>query len=269
MSSDETGPATGIRRVSAVVGLTVVLLAAGMTGCASNPERDPGETYDPLEPMNRGIYAFNDTLDRFLLRPVAKGYDTVVPRFMKFAVMNFFYNLEQPIYVANHLLQGKFGGAARQTGRFAINTVLGLGGIIDAARDANLPREPEDFGQTLAVWGVGGGPFLMLPVLGPSNFRDGVGKVADSFIDPLIQYDQRSTRDKLIILKIIDRRRQLLSADKAIREAADPYIFIREAYLQNRRYNIYDGNPPEESLDDFEAEFEEFEDFEDEDMDLD
>ncbi len=266
MSSYETGPAAGVRRVSAIISLTVVVLAAGMTGCASNPERDPGETYDPLEPMNRGIYAFNDTLDRFLLRPVAKGYDTVVPRFMKFAVMNFFYNLEQPIYVANHLLQGKFGGAARQTGRFAINTVLGLGGIIDAARDANLPREPEDFGQTLAVWGVGGGPYLMLPVLGPSNFRDGVGKIADSFIDPLIQYDQRSTRDKLIILKIIDRRRQLLSADKAIREAADPYIFIREAYLQNRRYNIYDGDPPEESLDDFEAEFEEFED---KDMDLD
>jgi phospholipid-binding lipoprotein MlaA len=270
MSRHETRAAgaapAGVGSQRAGIWLTWVMLAAGITGCASSPERDPGETYDPLEPMNRGIYAFNDTLDRFLLRPVAKGYDTVAPRFVKFAVMNFFYNLEQPIYVANHLLQGKFGGAARQTGRFVINSVLGLGGIIDAAKDANLPREPEDFGQTLAVWGVGGGPYLMLPLLGPSNFRDGIGKFADSFIDPLIQYDDRSVRDKLIILKIIDRRRQLLSADKAIREAADPYIFIREAYLQNREYNIYDGNPPEQSLEDFEAEFEDFEELE---MDLD
>ena len=246
--------------------LTAIVLAFGLLGCAANPEQVPDETYDPLEPMNRGIYAVNNTLDRFILRPVAKGYDTVIPRWIKFAVTNFFYNLEQPIYVANHLLQGKFLGAARQTGRFVINSTLGLAGVIDAAKDANLPREAEDFGQTLAVWGIGGGPYLMLPVLGPSNFRDGIGKLADAQIDPLINYHDRSRRDKAIILKIIERRAALLPLDKAIKEAADPYIFVREAYLQNRRYNIYDGDPPEESLDDFEAEFEAFED---EDMDLD
>ena len=256
----------GAGRESARSAFVAIILAVGLLGCAANPEQDSEETYDPLEPMNRGIYAVNNTLDRFILRPVAKGYDTVMPRWIKFAVTNFFYNLEQPIYVANHLLQGKFLGAARQTGRFVINSTLGLAGIIDAAKDANLPREAEDFGQTLAVWGVGGGPFLMLPVLGPSNFRDGVGKLADAQIDPLIQYEERNVRDKLIILKIIERRAALLPLDKAIKEAADPYIFVREAYLQNRRYNIFDGNPPEESLDDFEAEFEEFEDA---DMDLD
>ncbi|MGB5211703.1 MAG: VacJ family lipoprotein [Gammaproteobacteria bacterium] len=235
--------------------LLVVLLSLALQGCASNGAKESDETYDPLEPLNRGIYKVNHTLDRFLLRPVAKGYDTVAPRFVKFAVMNFFRNLEQPIYVVNLVLQGKFAGATRQTGRFVINSTLGLGGIIDAAKDARLPREQEDFGQTLGVWGFGGGPYLMLPLFGPSNFRDGIGLLADAQIDPLLLYDNASVRDKLIILKIIDRRRQLLPADKAINEAADPYIFIREAYLQNRLYNIHDGNPPQDDLGDFEDEF--------------
>jgi phospholipid-binding lipoprotein MlaA len=235
--------------------LAVALMGLALQGCASTASKESGETYDPLEPLNRGIYKVNHTLDRFLLRPVAKGYDTVAPRFVKFAVMNFFRNLEQPVYVANLLLQGKFTGAARQTGRFVINSTLGLAGIIDAAKDAGLPREQEDFGQTLAVWGIGGGPYLMLPLFGPSNFRDGIGLLADAQIDPLLNYDNASVRDKLIILKIIDKRRQLLPADKAINEAADPYIFIREAYLQNRIYNIYDGNPPADDLGDFEDEF--------------
>ena len=234
--------------------LCLAILVLG--GCASSGSVESDETFDPLESINRPIFTFNRTLDRFLLRPITKGYDTVAPRPLKFAVTNFFSNLRQPIFVANHLLQGKPGGAARQTGRFAINTVLGLGGIIDAARDANLPVEKEDFGQTLAVWGIGGGPFLMLPLLGPSNPRDGIGLLADLQIDLLYQHNNSSVRDKLLILRVIDTRRQFLSADKAINEAADPYIFVREAYLQNRRFAIYDGNPPDEDLDDFEAEFE-------------
>jgi phospholipid-binding lipoprotein MlaA len=220
------------RMARAVVACLGVLLLAG---CASSRALEEDETYDPLESINRPIFAFNRTLDKYLLRPVAKGYDTVAPKALKFAVTNFFSNLRQPIYVVNHLLQGKPGGAARQTGRFAINTILGLGGIIDAAKDARLPAEKEDFGQTLAVWGFGGGPYLMLPLLGPSNPRDAVGLFADLQIDLLYQYDNSSVRDKLLILRVIDTRRQLLSADKAINEAPDPYIFVREAYLQNRR----------------------------------
>lgn len=236
--------------------LTLALAALLLAGCASNRAAETDETYDPLESINRPIFTFNRTLDKYLLRPVTKGYDTVAPKPLKYAVTNFFSNLRQPIYVANNLLQGKPGAAARQTGRFAINTVLGLGGIIDAANDANLPVEKEDFGQTLAVWGIGGGPFLMLPLLGPSNPRDGIGMLADLQIDLLYQYDNSSVRDKLLILRIIETRRQFLSADKAINEAADPYIFVREAYLQNRQFEIYDGDPPVADLDDFEAEFE-------------
>jgi len=235
--------------------LTLCLIVFLLAGCASTRSSESDETFDPLESINRPIFSFNRTLDKYLLRPVTKGYDTVAPKPLKFAVTNFFSNLRQPIFVVNHVLQGKPGGAARQTGRFVINTVLGLGGIIDAANDANLPVEKEDFGQTLAVWGIGGGPFLMLPLLGPSNPRDSVGMLADLQIDLLYQYDNSSVRDKLLILRVIDTRRHFLSADKAINEAADPYIFVREAYLQNRRFAIYDGDPPVEDLDDFEAEF--------------
>lgn len=238
-------------------GLTVALLSLALTGCASNGGVEEGETHDPFESVNRPIYSFNSTFDKYLFRPIAKGYDTVAPKAVKHAVTNFFWNLEQPVYVVNHLLQGKFAGAARQTGRFAINTTLGLAGIIDAARDAQLPRESEDFGQTLGVWGLErGGPFLMLPFLGPSNPRDLTGRLVDNQYDLLWNYGNSSRRDKALILKFIDIRRRLLSADKAVREAPDPYIFVREAYLQNRRYQIFDGNPPEDDLDDFEAEFE-------------
>lgn len=238
--------------------LAVVFLA---TGCASAGQGAQEGAWDPLEPINRPVYKFNDTFDTYLLRPVAKTYDTVAPKPVKFAVMNFFYNLETPIYIVNHLLQGKPGGAARQTGRLVINTVLGLGGIIDAAKDAGLPRDEEDFGQTLAVWGMGPGPYLVIPFLGPSNPRDGTGLVADSYLHPLRYYDNTEVQYGLIALRVIEARRQLLSADSAVDQAPDPYVFVREAYMQNRRYKVHDGKPPLEDLDDFEAEFEA--DFED------
>jgi phospholipid-binding lipoprotein MlaA len=233
----------------------ILSLAMAGSGCASYRAGPEGETLDPLEPINRPIYVFNDWLDRWLLRPVAKGYDTVAPKPVKYAVTNFFSNWATPVYVVNHVLQGSVGAAARQTARFAINTTLGLGGIIDAAQDANLPREDTGFGITLGKWGAGDGPYMMLPLFGPSNPRDAVGLFADRAIDPINNYKNASRRDKLRILRIIDRRRQLLSADKAVREAADPYIFVREAYLQMRRYRIT-GQQAEDDLDDFEAEFE-------------
>lgn len=238
-----------------VVLVLVAALAAGGAGCTAYRAGPDGETLDPLEPINRPIYGFNDFLDRWLLRPVAKGYDTVAPKAVKFAVTNFFYNWRTPIYVVNHVLQGSVGAAARQTARFAINTTLGIGGIIDAAKDAKLPREETGFGTTLGKWGAGDGPYLVLPLLGPSNPRDAVGYLADRRIDPLNNYKNASRRDKLRILRVIDRRRQLLSVDKAVREAADPYIFVREAYLQNRRYQIT-GEKEQDDLEDFEAEFE-------------
>jgi phospholipid-binding lipoprotein MlaA len=238
--------------------LPVLLIALSLlaTGCASQrAAEEAGETYDPLESINRPIFGFNMFLDRWLLRPVAKGYDTVAPKGVKFAVTNFFWNLEQPTYIVNHLLQGKPLPALRQTGRFVINSTLGLGGIIDAAKDASLPREPEDFGQTLAVWGwKGGGPFIMAPLLGPSNPRDLIGWYADRYTDLRYYIDDQQLRYALLALKIIDTRRRLLPADSAIAEAPDQYIFVREAWLSKRRFDIYDGNPPAE-IDDFEADF--------------
>jgi len=235
--------------------LAIMCFAA--SGCATTADSEEEDNNDPLEGINRPIFSFNRTLDKYLLRPVAKGYDTVAPKGVKHGVTNFFWNLEQPIYVVNHVLQGKFLGALRQTGRFAINSTLGVAGLIDAAKDAGLPREQEDFGQTLGVWGwKTGGPYLMLPLLGPSNPRDGIGILVDLQFDILYQYHDSSRRDKLLILKAIDTRRRLLPTDKAINEAPDPYIFVREAFRDLRRYRIYDGNPPQDDLDDFEAEFE-------------
>lgn len=232
---------------------TALLLLSGCTAYRAGPE---GETLDPLEPVNRTIFGFNMTLDRWLMRPVAKGYDAAAPKPVKHAVTNFFSNWRTPVWVINHVLQGNVPAAARQTGRFAINTTLGLGGIIDAAQDAKLPPESTGFGTTLGKWGVGDGPFWMLPIFGPSNPRDTIGLFADRYIDPLLNYKNSSRRDKLRILRIIDRRRQLLSADKAIREAADQYIFVREAYLQNRRFQISGPGVEEEEFEDLEAELE-------------
>ncbi len=244
-------------RLARALGAALVILTLGLSGCASQrAAEEAGETYDPLEPVNRPIFAFNMFLDRWLLRPVAKGYDTVAPKAVKHAVTNFFWNLEQPTYVVNHLLQGKPLGALRQTGRFVINSTLGLAGIIDAAKDANLPREPEDFGQTFAVWGwKSGGPFLMAPILGPTNPRDLIGWYLDFQTDLRRHIDDEQTRHILLALKIVDTRRRLLPADAAIAEAPDQYIFVREAWLAKRRFDIYDGNPPDD-IDDFEADFE-------------
>ena len=179
------------------------LVILSSSGCASIPKEDR-EPYDPWEAVNRPIWTFNYTFDRYLLRPLAKGYDTVAPKPVKFAVFNFFENLRTVGYIPNHLLQGKFAGAARQTGRLVINTILGLGGIIDAASDAGLKAEPEDFGQTFAVWGLPQGPFIQIPGLGPKTVLDSFGWYADRFTDPLWQYDNSSVRDKLIILRYVD-----------------------------------------------------------------
>lgn len=244
-------------RLTRLMAALLAIMCFAISGCATTAESEEDDDNDPLEGINRPIFGFNRTLDKYLLRPVAKGYDTVAPKGVKHGVTNFFWNLEQPVYVLNHVLQGKFLGALRQTGRFAINSTLGVAGLIDAAKDAGLPREQEDFGQTLGVWGwKTGGPFLMLPLLGPSNPRDGIGILVDLQFDILYQYHDSSRRDKLLILKAIDTRRRLLPTDKAVNEAPDPYIFVREAYRDLRRYRIYDGNPPQDDLDDFEAEFE-------------
>ena len=207
------------------------------TGCASNP--DSSANADPWEPMNRKIYAFNDTADRYLVKPVAKGYRWVMPDFLENGVSNVFANLFEVTTVANDLLQFKFGQAASDTGRFLINTTVGLGGFFDVANKVGLEKHNEDFGQTLGYWGVKSGPYVVLPFLGSSTVRDGAMLVPETFTSPIGYVDHVPTRNSSYLLEKLDERVSLLDAEDLI--SGDPYTFIRNAYLQRREYLVKDG----------------------------
>lgn len=219
----------------------VVLLFALLGGCATtttNPR-------DPLEPFNRGVYQFNETLDKYVLKPVAQGYQFVLPQPIRTSVGNFFSNINDVTVMINNILQGKFLHALDDFGRVAINTSIGLLGFLDIASEAGLPKHEEDFGQTLGLWGLGEGPFIMLPFFGPSTGRDAVGRVGDYFTDILTYVDPTRARNQLWGTRVVDTRAQLLDASKVLEAAAlDPYEFLRDAYLQRRRNLIYDGRPP-------------------------
>lgn len=223
-----------------------VLLSFSLLGCATN-----GDRRDPLEPINRGIYKFNDAVDKAVIKPVATGYKEVMPGPVRTAVGNFFSNLDDVLVLLNDLLQFKLELAASDFSRLVWNTTLGIAGLIDVGSKMDLPKHNEDFGQTLGYWGVGNGPYLVLPFLGPSTLRDTVGLVVDSHFDPLWQHDPISERNTAYGLHTIDTRARLLDAEKVLEEAAiDRYIFLRDAYLQRRRGLVYDGNPPREKLED-------------------
>ena len=213
------------------------------------------EIWDPLEPMNRGIFWFNDKMDIYIMEPVAKGYDYVVPDPVKTGVGNFFSNLRYPIHLVSDVLQLKFTQAAEHTGRFLINSTVGLGGLFDVAKTVGLEEHDEDLGITFAYYGIPAGPYLVLPFLGPSNLRDGIGRIGNGFLDPAfyIDYTNASTSTKWAItlgtksLDFIDTRAKLLEAIKAAKESStDYYLFLQGAYYQYRRGVLYDGNPPDE-----------------------
>jgi phospholipid-binding lipoprotein MlaA len=225
-----------------------------LTACATSGQRadgDPGGLSadqssgngDPFEPFNRAMYTFNDKFDRYLLKPVAKGYRAVLPSPMRKGVSNFFSNLRQPAVMINSALQGKLAQAAADLSRFLVNTTFGVYGLFDVASAFGIDRNNEDFGQTLGAWGVGEGPYLVLPILGPSNIRDGVGLYADNEAYPPEHLDDSSTRSKLYIIEAINTRARLLDAGDILDQAAgdDPYVFVREAYRQRRRSLINDG----------------------------
>ncbi len=218
-------------------------LIALTTGCAHNSVYEP---QDPLERINRPIYAFNMTADRYVLRPVAKGYVTVVPSPIRTGINNFFSNLLYPRVIIHDLLQGKFGQASRDTARFLLNTTYGIGGFLDPATLVGLERNDEDFGQTLGRWGVGDGWYLMLPFLGPTTNRDLVGFVGDIWTNPLYYADSLHDRERigLTVLDTVDGRSRLLDFDSVLEQQIDPYVFMRTAYLQRRLNQVYDGNPP-------------------------
>ena len=223
----------------------LLALAAVVTGCATT--REWVDPRDPLEDYNRVIYDFNDLVDQSLLKPVAEGYQKVVPAPMDRGVTNFFANLDDVNSALNNMLQFKLERAATGVARVVVNTTVGILGLIDVASNLNLQRYNEDFGQTFGSWGFEPGPYFVLPLLGPSSIRDTVGLVGDWYANPLITVKPLSVEWGLVALKTVDRRSDLLGASRVLREAAlDPYEFTRDAFLQKRLYDIYDGQPPDE-----------------------
>lgn len=239
--------------------LGALLLTALLSGCASSAAP---VKHDPWEPLNRGIYRFNDFGDRVLIKPVAKGYKKIVPNFVRRGVSNFSDNLATPRSALNNFLQGKPNRGFDDIARFLFNSTLGIGGLIDVASAGGLEEYNEDFGQTFAVWGVPSGPYVILPFMGPSTLRDSAGLPLDVLADPLYHYDETSVRDPLYVLRAIDLRHRLLAAEGLIEDSRDPYITLRESYLQNRNYVIHDGDPPVD--DDFYDDFEDLDDYDEE-----
>jgi phospholipid-binding lipoprotein MlaA len=222
----------------------LLLLACTLCGCAAGPN-----PRDPMEPFNRGVYAFNDGLDKVILKPVAKGYVAVVPQFARRGVTNFFSNLGMVVTTLNDALQLKGSKVPVDFARFTTNIVFGLGGLIDVATELKIENRNEDFGQTLGYWGVGSGPYLVLPLIGPSDLRDAPALAVDFVASPYFYWDPDATvRWGLFGLDVIDTRANLLSAEKFLDTASlDRYSFLRDSYLQRREYLIRDGAVPADS----------------------
>ena len=231
-------------RIKKITLVSALLMASLLSGCASQANRDP------LEGFNRGVYKFNDTADKAVLKPIAGAYKAVLPSPVRTGISNFFGNLNTFITTINDLLQFKFDKAATDAGRFVINTTFGIGGLIDWASMDGIEQRNEDFGQTLGHWGVGSGAYIVLPLLGPSTIRDTGGLVVDTFaFDPLSYIEDPATRNSLRAVKYVDKRAQLLPASDLLDDAAlDPYAFMRDAYFQRRASQIQDGIVPAEML---------------------
>jgi len=201
---------------------------------------------DPFEPLNRGIAGFNDTLDRWMFRPVAVFYDRYTPEVFQMIARNVLSNLLDPYIALNNFLQGKPGAGFNDLGRFAFNSTFGFFGFADPASDAGMPKHREDFGQTLGVWGVETGPYLVLPIFGPSNLRDGFGFGVDAYAALINRFDSVPFRNSVAGLQFVDVRAQLLPADRMLDDALDRYTLMRDTYLQRRRNLVFDGNPPDD-----------------------
>jgi phospholipid-binding lipoprotein MlaA len=224
--------------------LVFVLALAAAGGCATTGESDPR---DPLEPLNRAVYSFNDGVDRAIAKPVATVYRDVVPEPLRNYVRNFFSNIGDLFIGLNNMLQGKPDEGFQDWARFAFNSVLGIFGINDVASDMGFEKHNEDFGQTFGRWGFSEGPYLVLPLLGSSDVRDGVGTALDLYYDPVGDFRPIRVRNSAVVLRFTGVRADLLDASRLLEEAAlDRYVFQRDAYLQRRRSLVYDGQPPRE-----------------------
>lgn len=222
---------------------SVVLTASvlgGVTGCATTANNPK----DPYEGFNRAMFSVNEGID-VVVKPVAQGYDAVAPMPVKAGIGNFFGNIADVWTGINNFLQGKGGQGFSDVGRVLINSTIGIGGVFDVASEMGLEKHAEDFGQTLGVWGVGDGPFLYWPIIGPRTTRDTFGWAVDSYADPVMRVEDVPLRNSLAGTRFIDIRASLLPSDKVVEQAAfDKYNYIRDAYLQNRRSAVFDGAPP-------------------------
>ena len=233
-------------------GLVAATLMISLSGCATTQQAAPR---DPWERVNRGTQRFNDAVDRAVLKPVATGYRGFVPQVIRTGVRNFIGNLMFPTTIVNDLLQLKLLDTGADIGRFALNSTLGIGGLLDPATSAGIPRNDEDFGQTLGRWGVPAGPYIVLPLLGPSTLRDTPAIAADWQTDLRNQLDlDTGTRVALGAQAVVVRRESLLSIDETLEGVFDRYAFIRNAWLQRREYLVRDGDVPEEPLPELEPE---------------
>jgi phospholipid-binding lipoprotein MlaA len=220
----------------------IALLAGTASGSALAD--DPR---DPIEGFNRAVFAFNEGLDKVVIKPVARGYEAVLPGPVRTGVSNFYGNIADLFISVNSLLQGKPADAVGDAARFVFNSTLGIAGVFDVATEMGIEKHEEDFGQTFGRWGAGPGAYLVLPVFGPRDVRDAAGLVVDLAVDPVGNLDHVATRNTLSGIRLVNERTNLLPADKIIEEAAlDKYSYIRDAYLQRRQSLVYDGRPPRE-----------------------
>ena len=223
---------------------TLVILMLLMSGCSSqqvaptDPERDPWEAY------NRKIHAFNMGIDRYIARPVAQGYDYIMPEAPQRGVRNFFRNLAYPVTFLNLILQGKFEDSLEATGRFLLNSTVGVLGFFDVATRAGINQYEEDFGQTMAVWGWENSRYLVMPFFGPFTARDFLGRGFYGYFHPISYVAREYNNYSLVFIDLITLRAELLPFDEQLEAAPDPYVMVRDVWLQNREYRIYDGDPP-------------------------
>jgi len=234
-----------LARLIAAAAVAVVVQGCATTGGGAPPK------YDPFEPFNRAMYAIHQPIDDYFMQPVAQAWVDYVPKPMQMAVTNFFGNIEDAFSAINGLLQGKWEKAGNDMGRVTVNSFMGLGGLIDIASDAGIPRGEEDFGQTFGYWGFPQGPFLFVPVIGPTTVRDGTGLIIRAYAAPVNYINDVPLRNILYGLAFVNERALLLQATSIVDTGAlDRYSFIRRSYLQRREYLVHDGSPPKPKDDD-------------------